>query len=224
MCTYFNWLLRENRCLVGRMRPAGRTLPRPALDHTDFLSWIVALRITLYYSRIISSTLTRQTSSCRRLWINAGWQWMSWKVTSTEKRTWPWWRTCRTTNTTKPPSWSWFRQTNLRVQRKGATLRSCNYSLFLLVVLSKALRRIFHLLVHKNESDDLKMKFYWWISNIFMIHFRSGPMAGRTAVFNRESVFIFGHNLANANLMDFVTSSDEFYIDWVHPDKSGFVS
>lgn len=78
------------------------------------------------------------------------------------------------------------------------------------------------MLVHKNESDDPKMKFLL-ISNIFMIHFRSGPMAGRTAVFNRESVFIFGHNLANANLMDFVTSYDEFYIDWIHPNQSGFV-
>ena len=67
----------------------------------------------------------------------------------------------------------------------------------------------------------LKMKI--WILKIVINHLRNGPMAGQTAVFDRESVFIFGHNLANANLMDLVTSSDEFYVDWIHPDQSRFV-
>jgi hypothetical protein len=52
---------------------------------------------------------------------------------------------------------------------------------------------------------------------------RTGPMAGETAVLDRQDVFIFGHNLANANLMDFVKLSDEFYIEWIHPDQSRFV-
>ena len=42
---------------------------------------------------------------------------------------------------------------------------------------------------------------------------RSGCFSSQMAYFERQNVYIFGHNLRNANLMDFMFATDDYKVE-----------